>query len=254
MKNRTCGNRTIIGIFCIILAVAVMFGISPIINRMAAGKSTVCQVNKVITQGTIITADDVIKVEIGTFGVADGLIKEETQLIGKYAKSDIYPNINIHPMMISGKADSAVDVFKSLNGSQLAISVTIPSLANGLSGKIQNGDIISIIVTGNGTESVIPPQLTYVKVITATTNKGSDSDNVNVKEDGTNDLPATITLLVNAEQAKLLAGYEQNYKIHIALVYRGTTENAARFLEAQEKIFTELSKSTTNESEDASNG
>lgn len=128
--------------------------------------------------------------------------------------------------------------------------MTIPSLANGLSGKIQNGDIISIIVTGNGTESVIPPQLTYVKVITATTNKGSDSDNVNVKEDGTNDLPATITLLVNAEQAKLLAGYEQNYKIHIALVYRGAAENAARFLDAQEKIFTELSKSTTNESED----
>lgn len=107
MKNRTCGNRTIIGIFCIILAVAVMFGISPIINRMAAGKSTVCQVNKVITQGTIITADDVIKVEIGTFGVADGFIKDETQLVGKYAKSNIYPNINIYPMMISDKADSA---------------------------------------------------------------------------------------------------------------------------------------------------
>lgn len=80
----------------------------------------------------------------------------------------------------------------------------------------------------------------YVKVITATTAKGTDNDSLAPKDDGTADLPVTVTLLANPEQAKLLAGYEQNTKIHLALVYRGgSTENAAKFLEAQDKIFTE---------------
>lgn len=231
-------NRTILGIVCVILAAAVMFGVSPLINRMAAGKITVCQVSKVIEQGQVITAEDVVKVEIGSYGIKAGVIKDEKQLIGKYAKSDIYPNINLYPEMLSDKADSAEDVFLSLDGTRLAVSVTIPSLANGLSGKLQNGDIISVITVQDG-NSTIPPQLTYVKVITTTTAKGTDSDSLTPKDDGTTDLPATVTLLANPEQAKLLAGYEQNAKIHLALVYRGNAENAEKFLAVQDKIFTE---------------
>lgn len=231
-------NRTILGIVCIILAAVVMFGVSPVINRMVAEKLTVCQVNKDIKQGHVITATDVTKVEIGGYGVKGGVIKDENQLVGKYAKSDIYPNINLYPDMVTEKADSAEDVFKSLDGNKLAISVTIPSFANGLSGKIQNGDIVSVIaVTNSG--STIPAQLTYVRVITATTSKGMDADHTSSKDDNSNDMPATVTLLVNPIQAKLLAGYDQNAKIHLALVYRGSDENATKFLAAQAKIFSE---------------
>lgn len=229
-------NRTIVGIFCIFLAVAVMFGISPIVNRMAAGKTTVYQVGKMVEQGKMITKEDVAKVEIGSSGVKPGFIKDENQLVGRYAKSDIYPNINIYPEMISDKADSAEDVFRTLDGKKLAISVTIPSFATGLSGKLQNGDIVSVIAT-NGAQSSIPAQLTYVKVITTTTSKGADSGNVSENKDGTTDLPSTATLLVNSEQAILLANYEQNNKLHLVLVYRGTPEQANKFIGQQEKVF-----------------
>ena len=77
---------------------------------------------------------------------------------------------------------------------------------------------------------------TFVKVITATTSKGTDSDKLAPKNDGTADLPATVTLLVNPTQAKLLALYEQTSKIHLTLVYRGSKENADKFLQAQDKI------------------
>ncbi|OGO91722.1 MAG: hypothetical protein A2Y17_13245 [Clostridiales bacterium GWF2_38_85] len=228
-------NRTIIGIFCIFLAVAVMFGISPIVNRMAAGKTTVYQVSKMVEQGKMIAKEDVTKVEIGSSGVKTGYIKDESQLVGKYAKSDIYPNINIYPEMISDKADSAEDVFRTLDGKKLAISVTIPSFATGLSGKLQNGDIVSVIVT-NGAQSSIPAQLTYVKIITTTTKKGADNGNVPENKDGTTDLPSTATLLVNPEQAVLLASYEQNNKLHLALVYRGTPEQADKYVAEQQKV------------------
>jgi pilus assembly protein CpaB len=133
-------NRTIIGIICVILAVTVMFGVSPIVNKMASGKMQVVQVTKKIEQGQLITSEDITKVEIGSYGV---------------------PNINIYPVMISDTADSANDIFKTLNGTQQAISVTISSFANGLSGKLQNGDIISVITVSNN-ESIIPAELTYV--------------------------------------------------------------------------------------------
>lgn len=231
-------NRTIIGIICIILSVTIMFGISPIVSNLSAKKIKVIQLKKHLIQGQQIKAEDLEKTEIGGFGVKEIVIKEESLVVGKFAKSDIYPNTNLLPDMLSDSADAAEDVFKSLNGELQAISITISGLANGLSGKLKNGDIISIISISEG-KSSIPSKLTYVKVITATTTKGTDSDKLTAKEDGTTDLPATVTLLVNKEQATLLALLEQTGKMHISLVYRGTVENANKFLNEQEKLFQE---------------
>lgn len=228
-------NRTIIGIFCIILAVTVMFGISPIINKMASGKTEVIQLKKPIEQGQIITKDDIAKVQIGSLGLKSGFIKEINQIVGKYAAGKLFPNINIYPEMLLDKTNTAENVFKTLDGTKQAISISIPSFANGLSGKLQNGDIVSIIVV-NGSESTVPAQLNYVRVITATTTKGEDSDNLKVKDDGSTDMPSTVTLLVNATQAKLLALYDETSKIHISLVYRGEKETAEKFDLAQDKV------------------
>lgn len=81
-------NRTVLGILCIILAIGLMFGVSPFINRITSGKITVCQVNRKISQGQMITVDDIVKVEIGSYGVKEGVIKNEEQLVGKYANAN----------------------------------------------------------------------------------------------------------------------------------------------------------------------
>ena len=78
-------NRTIIGILGIALAVAVMFGITPLVNSVPSGKIEVLQVVRRIEPGQRITDEDIIKVQIGSFGVKDTAIKDENQLIGKYA-------------------------------------------------------------------------------------------------------------------------------------------------------------------------
>lgn len=228
-------NRTIIGIVCVVLAAAVMFGIAPLMNTVSSGKIEVAQVVKRIEQGQLITADDVKKVQIGSLGVRDTVIKDEKQVIGKYAAGTIVPNNCIYPEMISDDSDSAESVFRQLNGAQQAISITIPSFANGLSGKLQNGDIVSVVVVSEN-ESTIPAELTYVRVITTTTAKGTDSDQLTTNEDGTVDLPATATLLVTPAQAKLLALHDQKANIYLTLVYRGNSETANKFLEAQNEV------------------
>lgn len=81
--------------------------------------------------------------------------------------------------------------------------------------------------------TTIPASLKYVRVITTITVGGVYENEVESNEDGTFDLPTTITVLVSVAQAQELANYEENAKIHVALVYRGEEETAQKFLDKQ---------------------
>ena len=98
-------------------------------------------------------------------------------------------------------------------------------------------------------ETVVPEELQYVEVIAVTDKKGNDDETVTVKPDGKEEteLPETVTLLVTPEQANILAELEAEGEIHISLVYRGTAENAQKFISAQEKYLEELAAEKENE-------
>jgi pilus assembly protein CpaB len=117
-------NRTIIGIVCIILAVATMFGVAPLVNKMAAGKVSVVRVNADIAKGTAIKAEDVTVVEIGKAGLQDNAITDTKVVVGKYAVCDIKSGTNVLTSYLSDKADSADDIFRTLNGTKQAVSGT----------------------------------------------------------------------------------------------------------------------------------
>lgn len=68
-------NRTILGIVCIVLAVAVMFGAAPLVNTLTAGKVEIVRFSRDVPQGTRITADDVAVVEVGKTGLQDNAVK-----------------------------------------------------------------------------------------------------------------------------------------------------------------------------------
>ena len=70
--------------------------------------------------------------------------------------------------------------------------------------------------------------------------KGIDKDELIRNEDGSYELPTTLTLLVDTYQAKLLAEYENNSKIHAVLVSRGNEELANELLEKQNEILEEI--------------
>lgn len=230
-------NRTILGIVCIVLAIAVLFGAAPLVNTLTSGKTGIVRVTKDIPQGKIITAEDVAVVEVGKTGLQENAIKDMKAVIGKYAACDVRAGTNLLSSYLSDTADSAEDIFRTLDGNKQAVSVTIGSFAGGLSGKLKNGDIVSVIVTDKEKKTGVPAELTYVKVITTTTAAGMDKDELQQNEDGTTELPSTVTLLVNKTQATLLAGYEAEGDMHLSLVYRGDEASANKFLEAQEQVF-----------------
>ena len=232
-------NRTIIGIVCMLLAVAVAFGVAPLINKAAAQKVDVVCAAADVPQGRVLTEDDIKIVTVGAYNLSEKAIKDKEQVLGKYAACDLKEDAILLDTKITDQANGAEDIFKSLDGTKQAMSITIGSFAGGLSGKLKNGDIVSVISTiENFTE--IPPELRYVKVITTTSTSGNDAGDAN--KDGETEQPGTVTLLVNEEQAALLAETEVNGKLHLTLIYRGDAKAADQFLEAQEAVLSAAGK------------
>ena len=233
-------NRTIIGVICVVTALVLSFAVAPLVNRFSDSRFEIVCVKRDITKGHQITEDDIQTVTVGGYGLPDDVIKDKTDVIGKYAVCDMVSEDILLPPKLTDNADSADDVFMNLDGSQVAMSITIQSFAGGLSGKLANGDIVRLIVNTDDDGSFVPDELQYVRVITSTTAKGIDKDELIRNDDGSYELPTTLTLLVDTYQAKLLAEYENNSKIHAVLVSRGNEEQASKFIEKQNAILNEI--------------
>ena len=247
-------NRTIIGIGCIVLALLIAFVIAPLVNKAADSRVDILRLTKNITQGHKITDADLETVTVGSYNLPADVLTDMESVVGKYAACDMVTGDYLLPDKLSDTADRAEDVFMALDRDQVAMSITIPSFAGGLSGKLKNGDIVSLIVyvDEDGEEvTVITKALTYVRVITSTTADGIDKDELVQNEDGTYELPTTLTLLVDPMQAKLLAEYENNSKIHAVLVSRGDEKKAKAFLKEQQTMLVEIAE---EEAEGDNNG
>ncbi|MEG0216519.1 MAG: RcpC/CpaB family pilus assembly protein, partial [Hungatella sp.] len=88
----------------------------------------------------------------------------------------------------------------------------------------------------------------YVEVIAVTAGSGYDANTGEQEDAEEKELPSTVTLLVTPEQSKILAMLEADGNLHISLVYRGSKENAAKFIEAQQAVLTKLYPSAEEES------
>lgn len=233
-------NRTVIGVLCILLALIICFGVTPLFSRSASEKTEIVRVTKDIKEGDEITAEMVQTVEVGAYNLPQNLMTDKKEVVGKYATADLAAGDYILSSKLSAVPAAENAYLYNLDGKKQAISVTIKSFATGLSGKLESGDIVTVIVAdyqGKG-ETAIPPELQYVEIISVTASSGYDANTGEVVDE--KELPSTVTLLVTTEQAKVLAELEQDSELHLALVYRGTPENAAKFIAAQDALIEEL--------------
>ena len=241
-------NRTVLGVICIVLALIISFGLTPLFNQSVSQKAQIVRVAKDIKAGDAITKDMIQTVEVGGYNLPEDVIRQQDAALGKYAVADLSPGDYILPAKLSDTPASENIYLYNLNGDKQAISVSIKNFAGGLSGKLISGDIVSVIAPDYKKQgsTVIPPELTYVEVIGVTASTGFDTNQQNaeadstVKKDNEKQLPATVTLLASPEQAKILAELESDGKLHLSLVYRGSREDAAKFTELQDKLIDAL--------------
>lgn len=154
-------------------------------------------------------------------------------------------------MIFSGLYDDKFQYFyftlHTLQNGQMLYSVALKNLADSLSGKLQSGDIVQVVVpaqaTGNNAVPVnnadILKALQYVRVDSVTYSNGQDAgtENANTSSGSGNTQPATVTVFVNQQQLNALATLGQQ-EIQFALVSRGD-ENKANSLLAEQNAYLE---------------
>ncbi|HZK01210.1 MAG TPA: RcpC/CpaB family pilus assembly protein [Tissierellaceae bacterium] len=235
-------NRTVIGVICIVLSLIISFGLTPLFNKSVSQRTEIVRAVKEIKSGDEITKDMVQVVEVGGYNLPDNIIRTKETVMGKYAVSDLGIGDYILNTKLSDIPAAENAYLYNLDGSKQAISITIKTFANGLSGKLQSGDIVSVIAPDykKQGETVIPSELKYVEVISVTASSGYDANTGEQIVEDDRELPSTVTLLVSPEQGNILAELESDSKSHLSLVYRGIPENTRKFIEIQEEIIEEI--------------
>ena len=82
-------NRTVIGVLCILLALIICFGVTPLFSRSASEKTEIVRVTMDIKEGDEITAEMVQTVEVGAYNLPQNLMTDKKEVVGKYATADL---------------------------------------------------------------------------------------------------------------------------------------------------------------------
>lgn len=231
-------NRTVVGALCILLSLLISFGVAPLFNRSISETVEIVRVTRDIRAGDMITTDMVSVVRVGGYNLPNNVIRQLDSVVGRYATAGLVAGDHILAPKLSDFPAAENAHLYSQDGNRKAISITIRSLATGLSGKLQRGDIVSVIAPDyrRHGQTVIPPVLQFVEVINVTASSGNDANVGDRADSDDRELPATVTFLVTVEQSRVLAELEADGRVHLSLVYRGMPENAALFIAAQDEI------------------
>lgn len=236
-------NRTVLGIFCIAVSLLICFAITPLVNAGLSKKVAIVRFNQMVQEGEQITKNMVDVVEVGNHNLPENVVRNLADVEGKYLTATVYAGDYILTDKISEEPSAENKYLCNLNGEKQAMSITINTFAEGLSGKLKSGDIVSVIAPdylGSG-ETVIPAELKYVEVIAVTAKSGYDANTEEQRtEEEEKELPSTVTILVRPEQSRLLARLEAEGEIHLSLVFRGEAEKALEFIKAQDQVLDEM--------------
>lgn len=239
-------NKPLICVVCILLALVLNFGISPMITNNATKQVPFTRVaqGKEVPPNTRITDDMLETVNASQKDIPTGAVQNRSDIVNKYSTVKMVSGDWIFPSKLSVTPSGADSYLAKLDGKKVAISVSIKSFAAGLSGKLQTGDIISLDIAdyGDMKQTIIPNDLQYVQLLAATTDTGTDNDRTTLDKNASkgsastrDEMPSTLTVLVTPEQKKSIVDYDANGTIHVSLVYRGDSQTAQKFIDMQDK-------------------
>ena len=238
-------SRFLYGILSILLAAIIDFIAIPTVTRKTNSKVEIVRITTALDRGDPITAKDVELAEVGGFNLPDNVATKLEDVIGTYAASSLYPGDYILSGKVSSTPLSSDLTLNAIPDGMVAISITVQSLAAGLSDKLQSGDIIRLYHYNDlsGTLNVVQdiPELKFVKVLSVSDSKGLDIDYTKQPEEDEERLQtATLTVQATPEQAILLTQYENEGMLHVALISRGNEALAKELLNQQAEILTQL--------------
>lgn len=193
-----------------------------------------------ISKGEKIESKHIAEVEVGKFGLPDNIINDKALIIGKIAKTNIAKGDYIFSQKIADFAsDEKMD--RIVKDNKRLVSVSVPSIAAGLSSHLKSGDIVTVAVflnqkeNSNGDQSVSPkvmvyPELKSLEVYSVENSRTQSTEQVREQQQADNKsssndpVPKTVTLIVTEAQAVKLIEAEYTGKLHIIFEKRGIAD------------------------------
>ena len=232
-------NRFLFGILSLLLSAIIAFIAIPTMASQTNGKTEIIRVTSPIAKGEEITSETVKVMEVGSYNLPDNVARSMQDVAGRYAAADFEAGDYILASKVSLIPIASDVALNNLPSGKVAISLTVKTLASGLSDKLQPGDIIRIYHYLDTAREV--PELRYVQVLSVTDSDGNNVDNTAELEEGEEkQQSATITVLASPEQAEVITGIENDGTAHVALICRNNEELAAELLQRQDQEIQEL--------------
>ena len=263
-------NKFLIGILCIVIGVTVGFVLLPGSQDADINMTRVVRLRQDVKAGAKLEEAMMEIATIPAESVPEGASSTLESFLNRYASTPLYKG----DVLTAAKVrDTLVDpvAAAAAKGKQL-VSVTVPSLSAGVSGTLQPGDVVSIMVTSKVTQfnqnlgllapaedsedeplqsgglissvtresqTYIPEELRYLEVCKVSSSDGTDAlVNGDKNKDEPNRLPVTITFYATGEQALKLAEVEQNGEIHVTFLARGDAADA--YIPRAERVLADL--------------
>ena len=248
-------NRFFIGTLCIIAALVFSFIVMPALSG-SQNTVSVVRMATAVTTGTQII-EDMLEIVSIPEGIIDGGFTDVSSAAGKYASANLYIGDYLTSSKLTDTFEEADSFSAGTVKEKLVVSVTLPSLASGVSGRLLPGDIVTVMVvpesktaetlgiepadsadgTTGATEvsTIIYPELQHVEVCLVTTGDGTDASVEAELDDGEkNSLPVTVSFYVSQKQALRIAELEKQGTIYLAFVARG--DDAARYISDVDRV------------------
>lgn len=232
-------NRFIFGILSLVLAAVIAFVALPTIARQTNGKTEIVRITQPVLKGEKITSDNAEVVEVGGYNLPSNVAHSMEDVEGLYVTADLAAGDFILTSKVSTVPVSSDVALNDIPSGKVAISLTVKTLASGLSDKLQPNDIIRIYHFLETAEEV--PELRFVKVLSVTDSDGINVDNTKeLTEDEEPQQSATITVLASPEQARIITEMENDGVAHVALISRNNDQLAEELLAEQDKTLQEI--------------
>ena len=232
-------NRFIFGILSLVLAAVIAFVALPTIARQTNGKTESVRITQPVLKGEKITSDNAEVVEVGGYNLPSNVAHSMDDVEGLYVTADLAAGDYILTSKVSTVPVSSDVALNDIPSGKVAISLTVKTLASGLSDKLQPNYIIRIYHFLETAEEV--PELRFVKVLSVTDSDGINVDNTKEPtEDEEPQQSATITVLARPEQARIISEMENDGVAHVALISRNNDQLAEELLAEQDKTLQEI--------------
>ena len=232
-------NRFIFGILSLVLAAVIAFVALPTIARQTNGKTEIVRITQPVLKGEKITSDNAEVVEVGGYNLPSNVAHSMEDVEGLYVTAELAAGDYILTSKVSTVPVSSDVALNDIPSGKVAISLTVKTLASGLSDKLQPNDIIRIYHFLETAEEV--PELRFVKVLSVTDSDGINVDNTKEPtEDEEPQQSATITVLASPEQARIITEMENDGVAHVALISRNNDQLAEELLAEQDKTLQEI--------------